>query len=116
MLVEPISISGKATIPVEQARLSVAKAAPQEFNTPQEGGQELNTSQLTELVADLQKNLELMHNVNLQFSVHEASGQMQVTITDEETGQVVREIPPSEILNLAAKVDEMIGMLLDQKG
>jgi flagellar protein FlaG len=71
---------------------------------------------LEELAADVQKNLNIMHNVDLQFSVHKASGQIMVTVIDESTGKVVREIPPSEILELAAKMDEMVGMIFDQKG
>jgi flagellar protein FlaG len=39
-----------------------------------------------------------------------------VTVVDESTGKVVREIPSQELLDLAAKIDEMVGMIFDQKG
>jgi len=54
--------------------------------------------------------------VELQFSVNEASGRTVVTVTDAQTGEVIREIPPSEQLNLAARLEEMIGLLFDQMG
>ena len=57
-----------------------------------------------------------MHAMDLHFSVHEASGQTIVRVVDETTGEVVREIPSTEMLNLAAKLDEMIGLIFDQKG
>jgi flagellar protein FlaG len=38
-----------------------------------------------------------------------------ITVIDESTGKVIREIPESEILELAAKMKEMVGMLFDQK-
>jgi flagellar protein FlaG len=57
----------------------------------------------------------MIHKLNLQFTVHEASGEIMVTVSDESTGEVVREIPPSEALNLSAKLDEMIGLLFDQQ-
>ncbi len=41
---------------------------------------------------------------------------MMVTVVDESNGKVVREIPSHEILDLAAKMDEMVGMIFDQKG
>jgi flagellar protein FlaG len=41
---------------------------------------------------------------------------MMVTVTDESSGKVIREIPSREILELAAKIDEMVGMIFDQKG
>jgi len=57
-----------------------------------------------------------MHNVDLQFSVHKASEQIMVTVIDESTGKVIREVPPIEMLELAAKMDEMVGIIFDQKG
>jgi len=48
--------------------------------------------------------------------VHQASGVVMVTVTDESTGEVIREIPPSEVLDLAARLEEMVGLLFDQKG
>ena len=57
----------------------------------------------------------MIRDVDLQFSVHEGSGDdVMVTVTDAASGEVIREIPPSEVLNIAARLDEMIGVLFDQ--
>ncbi|UCH01215.1 MAG: flagellar protein FlaG, partial [Deltaproteobacteria bacterium] len=37
-------------------------------------------------------------------------------VMEGSTGEVIREIPPVEILNLAAKLDEMVGLIFDQRG
>ncbi len=60
--------------------------------------------------------MKFISDVDLQFSVHEASGQVVVVVREESTGKVIREIPSTEVLNLAAKFDDMVGMLLDKKG
>jgi len=65
-----------------------------------------------ELVADIQNKL---NNVELHFSVHDPSGKIVVTVINESTGKVIREIPQSEIVEIAAKMDEMVGMIFDQK-
>jgi uncharacterized FlaG/YvyC family protein len=39
-----------------------------------------------------------------------------VTVKDETTGDVIRQIPPAEILDLATRLEEMIGLIFDQKG
>ena len=103
-------------------------ALPAKTNLPAETGvfpkggtaekpvQESKSIQLQGLANDVQQNLNIMHNVNLQFSVDEASGQTMITVKDETSGKVIREIPPKEMLDLAAKIDEMIGLLLDRKG
>jgi len=64
----------------------------------------------------VQKNVNIIHNVDLQFSVNKDSGRIMVTVTDKDTGEVIREIPPSEIVKFAEKFDEMVGMIFDQKG
>ncbi len=76
----------------------------------------VNGPETRELIADLQQNLDIVHQVGLQFSVHQSSGRVQVKVVNEETGEVVREIPPDEILNLAAKLDDMVGVIFDKKG
>jgi flagellar protein FlaG len=58
----------------------------------------------------------MIHEVDLQFSVHEASGEIMVRVLKESTGEVIREIPPSEMLDLAARLGEMVETLFDQTG
>jgi len=116
MIVEPITISGKSEAPSVQARLPAEQATNQKEKEVQQPVKRENLPDLEELAADVQKNLNIMHNVDLRFSVHKASGQIMVTVIDESTGKVIREIPQSEILELAAKMDEMVGMIFDKKG
>jgi len=108
--------------PVNNTDSSVALQARASTEMPQKGKETAkpvekpNSEQMKELAADAQKNLKIMHNVDLQFSVHEASGQIMVVVRDESTGEVIREIPPEEVLNLAAKFDELAGLILDKTG
>jgi uncharacterized FlaG/YvyC family protein len=53
---------------------------------------------------------------HIQFSVHEASKQMMVSVIDNDTQEVIKTIPSKELLDLAAKISELVGMLLDRKG
>ncbi len=109
MLVEPVNISVKSIAPPAQARTPTVKGAPEKDKEP-------DLSHLSAKVANVQKNLDMIHNVNLQFTVHEASGEMMIIVKEESTGEVIREIPPVEILNLAAKIDAMVGLIFDKKG
>ena len=51
---------------------------------------------------------------SLDISVHEATGQIIVTVTSEEDGKIIREIPSREILDHAAKLKELAGLLFDE--
>jgi len=54
-------------------------------------------------------------NRALQFRVDDASGRMVVSITDAETGEVIRQVPGEEALRMAERIDASIGALLDEK-
>ena len=116
MLVEQVTETCRNTGPPAQARLSAQGETSESNQGSKRPVKEPNSSQVAELVADVQKNLKIMHNVDLQFSVHEASGKIKVTVTEESSGEIIREIPPEEVLRLAAKFDEMVGMIFDESG
>ena len=116
MKVSPITTTVKSKAPDVQASLPSEQSAKQKGKEVQQPINNLDLPDLEDLTSDMQKNLNIMHNVNLQFSVHKASGRMMVTVVDESTGKVIREIPSQEILELAAKMDEMVGMIFDKRG
>ena len=116
MLIEPVNGPVKNVTPPVQTEVAVARGP---VSTSREGPKEEQRpdfSDIANIVADAQRNLNIMHDKNLNFSVHQASGEIMVTVTDDTTGEVIREIPSSELLNLAARLDEMVGILFDRKG
>ncbi|HTU67023.1 MAG TPA: flagellar protein FlaG [Steroidobacteraceae bacterium] len=53
-------------------------------------------------------------NHQLQFRVDQGSGKMVVTVTDGETGEVIRQVPGEEAIKMAQRIEDMTG-LLDEK-
>jgi flagellar protein FlaG len=51
----------------------------------------------------------------LQFAIDDESGQTIVRVTDRQTGELIRQTPSVEMLELARSLDRMQGMLLRQK-
>lgn len=64
---------------------------------------------------ELQNKIESINNFRIQFSEHEATGRILVKVIDKETEELIREIPPEDLLDALAKLDEMIGILFDKK-
>jgi flagellar protein FlaG len=63
---------------------------------------------------DLEQRFDTPHNVQLQFSFHEPTGRIMARVFDMNTQELIREIPREEVLDLAAKIDEMVGILIDK--
>ena len=53
---------------------------------------------------------------HIQFSMHQEAQRLMVQVIDNDTQEVVRTFPPKELLDLAARIGEMVGTLIDQTG
>jgi len=51
-----------------------------------------------------------------EFKIHERTGRMMVKLVDNETGEVIKEIPPEKILDLVASIWDLVGILVDERG
>lgn len=51
----------------------------------------------------------------LKIQVHEGTGKIMVRVTSQDGSKVIREIPPEELLDLAARIEELAGTLFDEK-
>lgn len=53
-------------------------------------------------------------DTRLALDVDEASGRVVGRFIDKETGHVVRQVPPEQMVRLLARARQMIGALLDK--
>ncbi|MCF7993659.1 MAG: flagellar protein FlaG [Chromatiaceae bacterium] len=62
----------------------------------------------SDLEEPLQRVNEVMNNYGVQFEMSEPPGERLITrIVDSESGDVIRQIPPEEVLRMAEKIMEM---------
>lgn len=54
-------------------------------------------------------------NTTIERSIHEETNHILYKVKDKETGEVIREIPEEKLLDMAAKLMELNGMLIDEK-
>lgn len=74
-----------------------------------------NAENVRKAVDALNKAVEVSLPNRLQFRLDEATEAMQVQVVDHETDKVIKEIPPQEILDLMARIKEMVGWFLDER-
>lgn len=54
-------------------------------------------------------------NTTAEYEVHEVFGDVMIKIIDNDTKQVIMEVPPKKILDLVAKMMELAGVLVDKR-
>lgn len=83
----------------------------------QDGGQKQNdasTEDLGKVVEEIQKRLDAM-GTRLNFAINKEPDAVVVKVTDRESGELVRQIPSEEVLALREKLQELSGLLFDEK-
>lgn len=76
--------------------------------------EDIDNSKLKENIDILNKLLK-KHHTKIEFERHEVFNDMIFKIVDEETGEIVTEVPPKNILDMVAKLCELAGVLVDKK-
>ncbi|WP_028768677.1 flagellar protein FlaG [Shewanella fidelis] len=86
-------------------------AGSQEAALQEEPAKELDSEALMSVTDELNDMMSLMRK-GLAFRVDEDSGQSVVSVMDVASGDVIRQIPNEEALELAQKLAEVAGFLL----
>lgn len=105
---------------VEENQRMLARELSASGSTEKEQRKEYTPEELSMVVEDVNKTMEAL-NYSLRFHVHRATRQIMVDVVNPETKEVIREIPPEQMLDLAAKLKEMVkyfsnivGILVDE--
>lgn len=65
-----------------------------------------------EVVADLNESMQSI-NTAISFSIDSDTKKTVITVSDASTGKVIRQIPAEEMLRIAARLNELVGLLYD---
>lgn len=78
--------------------------------------EERKEEEITQALLDgLSMDIDTLHSIGLSFAQHEDTGRTMVKVMNRDTDELIREIPAEKVLDMVAKMDEMIGMLFDAK-
>lgn len=89
--------------------------APEHVRTKAMAGpQAVDVNLASEIAAELDSALKKMDG-DFSVSVDRDTGMVIVRITDEVTGEIVRQIPPQELLDAGLSMEKIVGLLVDDR-
>lgn len=103
----PPQQGGAPPQPAARAAAAVPEPVPQQTPQPE---------QVRKAVETMKQLVEAKAPNSLSFSVDDSTGKTIVRITDAQTGEMIRQIPSEEMLEIARSLDKMQGMLLQEQG
>lgn len=118
-----VSINSQSGLGAKAAGVPVpGQATPAGAQVPKESKPEAETAtqqysekELGKAVDDLNKWMQQTQSTHLQFRLHEQLKEYYVEIVNDSTKEVIRQVPSKKIMDIAAKMQEMIGLLVDEK-
>ena len=97
------SLAHETATPARETRVAAPPAAPAEPDN----------AQIRQMIEEIRSQFNTM-NLSLNFSTYgKHNEEVAIQVVDEETGRVIREIPPKELQKLSTKFDELIGLLFN---
>jgi flagellar protein FlaG len=96
------------------ATSQTASSTPQ---MPEQGAAAVPQMDAAEVESTLEGINEYLSEIesSLSFVYDEASGRSAVQVLDEN-GEIIRQIPPQELLDVYARIRDVVGILLDESG
>lgn len=99
------------------ASVQVPQKAPQEpaERAPKSAPAQISVldAQVEQVAQKLQRTAELF-NKRLDFIVDKSTGRSMVRVLDADTDELIRELPPEKVIELAAKIQEELGVIFDE--
>ena len=77
-------------------------------------GNKPSESTIKQAISDINKKIN--PNTIAEYGYHEKTNRVTIKIVDKDTDEVIKEFPAEETLDIIAKVWELAGMFLDEKG
>lgn len=81
----------------------------------EEPGKELDGDGLRAAAAELKQVIEVSSGRQLDFGVEEEGESLFVVIKESGSGQVIKQIPSEEMLELLGRIEKIIGVILDEE-
>ena len=66
------------------------------------------------IAEELNKSIAVL-NSHVSFAIDDATDRTIIKVTDTETGELIRQVPPEVMLKLLKRMTEMVGLLMDEK-
>jgi flagellar protein FlaG len=75
---------------------------------------QVSKEELASVVSSLNKEIEPM-GTNIKFGYNSDINQLVVEVKNNITGEVIRQLPTKEALELSKKVKELVGIIFDKR-
>lgn len=97
-----------------ESKQAAAGSAEGNEQSGQSGSGEVSRAKLEESTELLNKSAEILQR-DIRFNVVPSEDVIQAEIINRQTDEVIKKIPPDEIIEMRKKIDAFIGLFVDEQ-
>ncbi|ETI69361.1 flagellar protein FlaG [Neobacillus vireti] len=115
-MLEKLSNSGSQSTDYQVKQIeSIPKIKETPAEKQEKPQQQVLTKEKTEKVINSMNDFLKASNSHLKFQFHEGLKEYYVSIVDDTTDEVIKEIPSKKLLDMYAEMTDYLGLLVDRK-
>ena len=103
-----------AEVTMEKQENDYAQDTNEQGRMEVENAKEVSPENVKKAVSEINQKIKPTHT-SCQFSYHEETNRISIKVINDDTDEVIREIPPEKTLDMIAKTLELEGILVDEK-
>lgn len=103
-----------AEVTMEKQENDYAQDTNEKGRMEVENAKEVSPEKVKKAVSEINQKIKPTHT-SCQFSYHEETNRISIKVINDDTDEVIREIPPEKTLDMIAKTLELEGILVDEK-
>ena len=115
MKVEAINFAGNTALEMPKPTEKVAEARKEKEDLAQEPDVSESSQVPTEEFIKQVKGLTENGQYSVRFENDESANALVVKVVDQETNEVIRQLPPEELLGVKANLEDLRGKLIDTR-
>lgn len=77
-------------------------------------GAAVSSEDVQAAAAELKQVIEVASSRDLNFNVHRETSDLYVQISDGSSGELIKQIPGEEVLALRERLQELVGLMVDE--
>ena len=108
-----VFMSSQAAPEQEQPGVQDVVRAQAEQKDAKDGEQQLSEDEMNEMMQELNELMDRI-NCNLQFKYHKEVNLFSVKMIDKSTNEVIKEMPPEEMIDSMIKAKDWLGAFIDK--
>ncbi len=78
------------------------------------GEDDLSIEEIESVIGELNQFIQIF-NTKIAFEIDKETKKTILRIVDVETNEIIRQIPPEELLKISKRISELLGLIINEK-